>query len=84
MQQNGEGVDSNMSMALDYYKRASGNATKLGDPDAIKAIGGFYENGYGVEENIAKALEWYTKAKRAGNMYVDEDIARMKERLRKN
>lgn len=83
MQQNGEGVDTNLSMALDYYKKASGTINRLGDGDAIKAIGGMYENGFGVDQNFTKALEWYTKAKRAGNMYVDEDIARMKDRLKK-
>lgn len=83
MQQNGEGVDTNLNMAMEYYKRASGTVNRLGDADAIKTIGGMYENGYGVQQNFDKALEWYLKAKRAGNMYVDEDIARMKDRLKK-
>ena len=82
IQQNGQGVDTNLSMALDFYKRASGYAGKLGNSDAIKAIGGFYENGYGVEQNDAKALEWYLKAKQAGNEFTDDDIKRLQERLR--
>lgn len=81
MQQNGEGCDTNLTAALDYYKRAAGMPGKWGDKDAIKAIGGFYENGYGVEQNYAKALEWYKKAKLAGNEYVDDDIKRMQDRL---
>lgn len=84
MQQNGEGMDTNLTVAMDFYKRASGYPGKLGNPDAIKAIGGFYENGFGVDQNYAKALEWYLKAKQAGNISVDEDITRMRDRLRKN
>lgn len=83
MQQNGEGVDTNLNAAMDFYKKAAGMPGRLGDKDAIKAIGGFYENGFGVEQNYAKALEWYVKAKQAGNMEVDEDITRMRDRLKK-
>lgn len=83
MQQNGEGVDVNLSMAMDYFLKASGSSKRYGDADAIKNIGGMYENGFGVDQNFAKALSWYIKAKAAGNQNVDEDISRLKERLRK-
>lgn len=81
MQQNGEAADTNINMALDYYKKASGNSKRLGDPNAIKTIGGMYENGYGVDQNFYTALVWYQKAKAAGNTEVDEDISRMKQRI---
>jgi TPR repeat protein len=84
MLQNGEGLDSNVSMALDYYKKASGYGKKLGDPDAIKTIGGMYENGYGVEQSYRKALEWYLKAKQAGNQFADEDITRARQRIQES
>ena len=82
MQQNGEAVDTNLVMAMDYYKKAAGTPTQKGDPDAIKAIGGFYENGYGVDKSDTKALEWYLKAKAAGNNFVDDDIQRVREKIR--
>ena len=83
MQQNGEAVDTNLVAAMNYYKRAAGIPGQKGDPDAIKAIGGFYENGYGVEKNDKKALEWYLKAKLAGNNFVEDDIQRVKAKINK-
>ena len=82
MQQNGEGVDTNLNMALDYYKKAAATVNgKLGNIDAIKNIAAYYESGIVFEKSDAKALEWYLKAKQAGNMYVDDDIARVKAKL---
>jgi len=82
MQQNGEGVDTNLSAALDFYRKAAGNVGHWGNPDAVKAIAGCYENGFGVEQNFTESLRWYIKAKQAGNQFVDEDITRLKERVR--
>jgi len=82
MQQNGEGVDTNLNEALAYYKRAAaGVSGKPGDKDAIKAIGGFYENGFGVEQNYRTALTWYLKAKQVGSEFVDDDIKRVREKI---
>lgn len=83
MQQNGEGVDVNLQMAMNYFLKASGNNYRFGDVDAIKNIGTLYENGTGVDQNFSKALDWYIKAKRAGHQSVDEDITRLKDRLKK-
>lgn len=85
MQENGQGVDTNLQMALDYYKRAA-NYEKNGiggNPDAVKSIGTFYENGYLFEKDDNKALFWYQRAKMAGNKYCDEDIKRCVEKIRK-
>ena len=82
MQQNGEGVDTNLIAALDYYRKAAGNVGNWGNPDAVKAIAGCYENGFGVEQNFSESLKWYLKAKQAGNQFVDEDITRLKERVK--
>jgi hypothetical protein len=85
MQQNAEGVDSNLNMALDYYKKAAASVNgKLGNADAIKNIAAYYESGIVYEKNDAKALEWYLKAKQAGNQFVDEDIVRVREKLKKS
>ncbi|MFY7965234.1 MAG: tetratricopeptide repeat protein [Chitinophagaceae bacterium] len=82
MQQNAEGVDTNLNMALDYYKKAAASVNgKFGNPDAIKNIAAYYESGIVYEKNNAKALEWYLKAKQAGNQYVDEDILRVRAKL---
>jgi TPR repeat protein len=82
MQQNAEGVDSNLDMALDYYKKAAASINgRLGNADAIKNIAAYYESGIVYEKNNAKALEWYLKAKQAGNQFVDDDIARVREKL---
>lgn len=83
MQQNAEGVDSNLNMALDYYKKAAASVNgKLGNADAIKNIAAYYESGIVYEKSDAKALEWYLKAKQAGNQFVDEDILRVREKLK--
>ncbi len=85
MQQNAEGVDTNLNMALDYYKKAATSVNgKLGNADAIKNIAAYYESGIVYEKSDAKALEWYLKAKQAGNQFVDEDILRVREKLKKN
>ena len=77
-----EGVDTNLDMALDYYKKAAtGMAGKFGNADAIKNIAAYYESGIVYEKSNAKALEWYLKAKQAGNQFVDEDIQRVREKL---
>ncbi len=81
IQQNGEGVDTNYVMALEYYIKASGTNNQLGDPDAIKNIGAYYENGIVYQKDNAKALEWYIKAKRAGNKFVDADIRRVRAKM---
>ena len=82
MQQNAEGVDTNLNMALDYYKKAAtGVAGRLGNADAIKNIAAYYESGIVYDKNNAKALEWYLKAKQAGNQFVDEDIQRIRGKL---
>ena len=85
MQQNGVGVDSNLNLALDYYKKAAATVNgKPGNVDAIKNIAAYYESGIVFEKSDVKALEWYLKAKQAGNMYVDDDISRVKAKLKKN
>ncbi len=82
MQQNAEGVDTNLNMALDYYKKAATSVGgKMGNADAIKNIAAYYESGIVYEKSNSKALEWYLKAKQAGNQFVDDDIKRVKEKM---
>ncbi len=84
MQQNAEGIDTNLNMALDYYKKAAASVNGIfGNPDALKNIAAYYESGIVYEKSDAKALEWYLKAKQAGNQFVDEDILRVREKLKK-
>jgi TPR repeat protein len=83
MQQNAELVDSNLDMALDYYKKAAATiGGRPGNADAIKNIAAYYESGIVYEKSDTKALEWYLKAKQAGNQFVDEDILRVREKLK--
>jgi TPR repeat protein len=81
MQQEGEGVEVNLKMAYEFFLKASGYPNFLGDPDANKNIGTYYENGMHLKQNNAKALQWYLRAKKAGNKFVDDDIKRMRERI---
>lgn len=82
MQQNAEGVDTNLDMALDYYKKAATSiGGRPGNSDAIKNIAAYYESGIVYDKSDAKALEWYLKAKAAGNQFVDDDIIRVKAKM---
>lgn len=82
MQEKGEGMDVNTKNAMEFYQKACGYGKRLGDANAMKAIAAMYENGTGVTTNYAMALRWYQKAKAAGHESVDEDITRLKERIK--
>ena len=81
LQQVGEGVEINLQAAFNFYMKASNNGKPGGNVDATKNIGTFYENGMFVVKDNVKALEWYLKAKAQGNVYCDEDIARVKKNI---
>jgi TPR repeat protein len=83
MQQEGEGVEPNLKLAYEFFLKASGYPKFLGDPDANKNIGTYYENGMHVKQNSTKALQWYLRAKKAGNKFVNDDIKRMREKIAK-
>lgn len=82
MHQEGEGVGKNYYTAFYYYNQAYANGASYGCADATKNIAAYYENGIAVPKDYAKALEWYRKAKKQGNMYCDEDIARLEAKIR--
>src|SRR4051812_40105707 len=42
-------------------------AARLGDSDAILAMGWFYLNGVGMERNIDRARKWYRDSARHGD-----------------
>lgn len=70
------------SAGKEYFASCS-EWRKPGNVDAIKNIAAYYESGIVFEKSDAKALEWYLKAKQAGNKFVDDDILRVKEKLKK-
>jgi TPR repeat protein len=82
MNQNGEGIGVNYDIAIYYYKLAYAKGQKIGNNEATKIIAAYYENGLGVMPDWYKALDWYQKAKEQGNIYCNEDIARMKLKIK--
>lgn len=49
-------------------------AANLGDKNAQRDFGWFYENGKGVEQDYIKAYEWYLKAAEQGNTKAQNNI----------
>lgn len=82
MHQNGEGIGVNYEIAFYYYNLAYAKGQKIGNNEATKVIAAYYENGLGTMPNYYKALEWYQKAKNQGNQYCDEDIVRVKTKIK--
>ncbi len=58
-------------------KAAFEHAAKLGDLDAINALGFLYINGKGVEINDAKGIEYLTKAAEKGHAKSQYDLGSM-------
>ena len=82
MHQNGEGIGVNYEVAFYYYNLAYAKGQSVGNPEATKTIAAYYENGLSTMPNYYKALEWYQKAKEQGNPYCNEDIARVKSKIK--
>ena len=53
----------NYKKSVEFYEKA----TKMGNTEALYALGELYYNGCGVEQNYEKAVELYRKAAQLGN-----------------
>ncbi len=59
--------------ALALYMKAA----KLGHPDALNYVGGFYDKGIVVKRDLAKAFSSYMQAASAGNPLAQFNVASM-------
>jgi TPR repeat protein len=64
--QNGEGVDKNLSKAIELYEQA----VQLRDPRAMTNLAICYQNGEGVDKNLSKAIEFYEQAVQLKNQLL--------------
>ena len=83
MLETGEGVATDNSAAFYYYNLGSADGKPIGDPEATKKVGAFFENGIVVQQDFKKAVEWYLKAKAQGNKFCDGDIIRVRQKIAK-
>ncbi len=63
MYANGEGVEQDMSRAVELFKKAA----EQGHVDAQNNLGAMYFTGDGVTRDEKKAIEWFEKAAAQGN-----------------
>ncbi|MFP5040179.1 tetratricopeptide repeat protein [Parasediminibacterium sp. JCM 36343] len=82
LNQAGEGVGVNLETAFYYFNQAYNEGKSNGNVDATKNVAAYYENGMAVQRDNKKALEWYLKAKAQGNKYCNEDIARVRAKVK--
>jgi TPR repeat protein len=82
LNQGGEGIGVNYDVAYYYFNVAYANGQSVGNVDATKCIGGYFENGMVVGQDYKQAIEWYNKAKVQGNRFCNEDIARCKQKIK--
>lgn len=82
LHQTGEGIGVNYDVAFYYYNYAYANGQNVGNVDATKNVGTYYENGMCVQKDYKKALEWYQKAKQQGNKFCDQDITRVRQKIK--
>jgi TPR repeat protein len=59
----GEGVATNFSMAVSWYRKAA----EQGNPDAESGLGNMYSSGWGVDKDEGEAMKWYGKAAEQGD-----------------
>ncbi len=71
--ENGDGVEQDYEIALEWYKKAADN----GNTDAMYSIGCMFADGHGVEQDYAKAMEWYRNAADNGNADAMNSIGYM-------
>ena len=87
MYQNGQGVDSDPRVAMQWYRRAAEqgyaaaiewvrNGAEQGYADLQFIIGAMYELGRGIEQNDAKAITWYRRAARQGHKDAEYALGR--------
>lgn len=79
----GQGVEKDYVKSLEWFQKATNNGLPSGNNDAAKFVGTQYENGFGTNQSYPTALLWYKKAKKMGNKYVDGDISRAAEKVKK-
>jgi len=83
MLETGESIAIDNDAAFYYYNLGSADGKIVGDAEATKKVGAFFENGITVQQDFKKALEWYLKAKAQGNKYCDGDILRVRQKIAK-
>ena len=71
MYANGVGVQTDLSRAAMWYKRAA----DLGNSAGMLNLGWLYEYGKGVETDATKAAMWYRRAADLGNAFSGPDVA---------
>lgn len=69
----GDGVDEDINIALDYYRKLGNN----GNVEAQLHLGDLYFAGNGVDKDEKVAMEWYRKAANAGNADAQYNLGRM-------
>jgi hypothetical protein len=65
MYENGEGVEQDLSKAIELYEKACEGSYAPG----YSSLGLMYENGRGVEQDLSKAFELYEKACELGDTF---------------
>jgi len=64
--QNGQGVEENDAIAVDWYRKAALAGSSEGQND----LGVMYMNGWGVEKNKEEAVHWYRLAAKQKNAHA--------------
>jgi TPR repeat protein len=75
----GDGVTRNVTEAFAWYEKAA----EQGDAATQNYLGYVHEIGNGVTRNVTKAFKWYEKAEKQGNTYAEDNLARLREKLRR-
>ncbi|MBL29214.1 MAG: hypothetical protein CMM50_16910 [Rhodospirillaceae bacterium] len=70
---NGEGVESDRSVAFAWYLRSAENGNVL----AMNNVGAMYAQGQGVSKDETAAAQWLEKAAEAGDSYAQFNFAVM-------
>ncbi len=74
MYANGEGVEKDMTQAVELFKKAA----EQGHVDAQNNLGAMYFTGEGVERDEKKAIAWFEKAAAQGNVDAQANLDAIK------
>ncbi|MBP6058457.1 MAG: sel1 repeat family protein [Nitrosomonas sp.] len=74
MYANGEGVEQDMTQAVELFKKAA----EQGHVDAQNNLGAMYFTGEGVGRDEKKAIEWFEKAAAQGNVDAQANLDAIK------
>lgn len=73
---NGEGVEQNNDLAVEWYQKAG----EAGQKNALNELGAMYYSGNGVEQDYAKAVEYFEKSANLGNLKAMANVAFLYEK----